>query len=306
MPLELKSNPEITRLGAYSPDKIYSVTDIKDIVRYAKARGVLVIPEFDSPGHVGEGWQNTDLTLCYKDTSMEGPWRGHFDPTKEELYNVLEDIYRDIVESFNPSLFHMGNDEVRFSCWNSSTSIRAWMTMEGWNLDEIDFMNLWGRYLENARERLDRSLDRNVPVIIWSSEMTEEPYQFIDKDRYIVQIWGASNSSTIANLLANGYKVIISNSDALYLDCGDGSFANSGLNWCAPYKSSQNIYNNRLEAMAGSYIDQVLGAEVAMWSETSDERIIDQKLWPRTAALAERLWTSCIFIYVIDKRQILK
>lgn len=66
MPFELKSRPELTRLGAYSPDKIYTADDIKRIVRFAKARGVRVIPEFDTPAHVGEGWQNTGLTLCYK------------------------------------------------------------------------------------------------------------------------------------------------------------------------------------------------------------------------------------------------
>lgn len=66
IPMEFKSRPELTKLGAYSPDKIYTAADIKEIVQYAKVRGVKVIPEFDTPAHVGEGWQNTGLTLCYK------------------------------------------------------------------------------------------------------------------------------------------------------------------------------------------------------------------------------------------------
>lgn len=66
MPLDLISRPELTKLGAYSPDKIYTADDIKRIVKFAKIRGVQVIPEFDTPGHVGEGWQGTELTLCYK------------------------------------------------------------------------------------------------------------------------------------------------------------------------------------------------------------------------------------------------
>lgn len=55
MPMELKSRPEMTKLGAYSPDKVYTSADIKEIVRYAQIRGVKVIPEFDTPAHVGEG-----------------------------------------------------------------------------------------------------------------------------------------------------------------------------------------------------------------------------------------------------------
>lgn len=66
MPLDLKTRPELTKLGAYSPDKIYTNQDIKEIVHHAKVRGIQVIPEFDTPSHVGEGWQNTNLTLCYK------------------------------------------------------------------------------------------------------------------------------------------------------------------------------------------------------------------------------------------------
>ena len=66
IPLDLISRPELTRLGAYSFDKIYTADDIRRIVRFAKIRGIQVIPEFDTPSHVGEGWQNTGLTLCYK------------------------------------------------------------------------------------------------------------------------------------------------------------------------------------------------------------------------------------------------
>jgi hexosaminidase len=66
IPIEFKSRPELTKLGAYSPDKVYKAAEIKDIVQFAKVRGVRVIPEFDTPAHVGEGWQESGLVLCYK------------------------------------------------------------------------------------------------------------------------------------------------------------------------------------------------------------------------------------------------
>ena len=56
-PLEIKSIPELAEWGSYSKHQIYSQTDIKDIVEYARVRGVKVLPEFDAPAHVGNGWQ---------------------------------------------------------------------------------------------------------------------------------------------------------------------------------------------------------------------------------------------------------
>lgn len=53
-PLVLNSEPELSKLGAYAPEKIYTATDVEEIVKFAKARGVRVLPEFDAPAHVGK------------------------------------------------------------------------------------------------------------------------------------------------------------------------------------------------------------------------------------------------------------
>lgn len=72
-PFVVNSQPELSRLGAYSPEKIYTSADVEDVVRFAKARGVRVLPEFDAPAHVGEGWQNKDLTTCFN----AQPWKDY-------------------------------------------------------------------------------------------------------------------------------------------------------------------------------------------------------------------------------------
>ena len=56
-PLVLKSVPELAQYGAYSPEKVYSSDDVRHLVEYARTRGVKVLPEFDAPAHVGNGWQ---------------------------------------------------------------------------------------------------------------------------------------------------------------------------------------------------------------------------------------------------------
>lgn len=316
-PIILKSHPNLAKFGAYGRDKVYTADDVADIIQYARVRGIRVLPEFDQPAHVGEGWQHTNLTTCF---NMQ-PWAafcveppcGQFDPTKDELYNVLEDIYRDLVELFkNPDLFHMGSfndvklifiilklfisggDEVHFGCWNSSKPLQQWMQAKGWGLEESDFMKLWNYFQERALKRLDKVSKEKVPIIMWTSKLTEVPYltQYLDPMRYIIQVWTLGDDPKIQTLLEEGFNVIISNYDALYLDCGFGGWVTNGNNWCSPYIGWHKVYENDLKIIAGSRISQVHGAEAALWTEQIDEYSLDGRLWPRTSALAERLWSD--------------
>lgn len=301
-PLVIANQSQLSKYGAYTPQKIYTSQDVKDIVEYGRVRGVAVIPEFDAPAHVGEGWQKTDLTACFN----AQPWQqfcveppcGQLDPTEDRLYDILEDIYRSMWKDFGePHLFHMGGDEVSVSCWNSSSRIQNWMRNRGWELDEKDFIRLWGHFQDNALARLDKVMGgAKRQVVLWTSRLTDVPYvyDYVDKDRVIIQIWTKGQDSKVTDLLKLGYKVIVSNYDALYLDCGFAGWVTDGNNWCSPYIGWQKVYNNRMEEVAGKpeYYKQVLGAEAALWSEQADEYTLDSRLWPRASALAERLWTN--------------
>ncbi|XP_053683247.1 chitooligosaccharidolytic beta-N-acetylglucosaminidase [Sabethes cyaneus] len=298
-PLVINSQPILHKYGAYSRKEIYTAEDVADIVQYALVRGIRVIPELDAPAHVGEGWEKTNLTSCFNyqpwvKYCVEPPC-GQLDPTKDQVYDVLEDIYREMNAMFSRSdLFHMGGDEVSIGCWNTSVEIQQWMQAKGWGLNEADFLKLWNYFQTNALERLDKSLGDNRPIVMWTSRLTEEPYvdQYLDKNRYIIQIWTTGNDPKLAKLLEKGYRVIISNYDALYLDCGFAGWVQDGNNWCSPYIGWQKVYNNDLKTMGGAYASQVLGAEGALWTEQADQLTLDARLWPRLSALAERLWTD--------------
>lgn len=93
-------------------------------------------------------------------------------------------------------------------------------------------------------------------------------------------------------LLERGYELIMSNHDALYLDCGFGLWVADGNNWCSPYKPWHAVYNNNLRNLAGEYQSQILGGEVCLWSSINDEQTLDSRVWPRASALAERLWAE--------------
>lgn len=80
-------------------------------------------------------------------------------------------------------------------------------------------------------------------------------------------------------LLSKGYKLILATKDTWYLD--------HGFWGTTVYHSWKVAYENKLPKHKN-----VLGGEAAMWSELVDDQSVDVKVWPRTAAVAERLWTN--------------
>ena len=62
-PLNLPSLPEFSRYGAYSSDKVYSPEEVRDLVTYARERGVRVIPELDAPAHVGKIYLSSRIDI---------------------------------------------------------------------------------------------------------------------------------------------------------------------------------------------------------------------------------------------------
>lgn len=194
-PMLLKTLPELAEYGAYSKYKVYTPNEIREVVLFGKSRGVRVLPEFDAPAHVGEGWQMYNVTTCFK----YQPWQnycveppcGQFDPSKEKLYDLLETLYAEMYDIFDsPDIFHMGGDEVSISCWESDLNLKKWMSKKGMNFSDEDYMNLWGYFQKKASERLDQVGNANTQIILWTSRLTKYPFltRFLNKDRYIIQV----------------------------------------------------------------------------------------------------------------------
>merc|ERR1719285_1320020 len=196
-------------------------------------------------------------------------------PAQPELYSTLEVIYHDWMQTFKPTTFHIGQDEVHIGCWNSTQSIVDWLADKGKGTEEADFMTMWTNHLTHA-----------------------EYIHYLDKDTYTIQLWTDAKDPTIKVVAEAGFKMIFSNYDATYLDCGFGAWVGNGNNWCTPYKQwqlqhqndplsilqSQNVKNLE-EAKAN-----VLGSEVAMWTEQADGLNMMAKIEPRASAHGEQMW----------------
>ncbi|PSN43909.1 Chitooligosaccharidolytic beta-N-acetylglucosaminidase [Blattella germanica] len=310
-PFQSQTFPKLTQYGAYKPQQIYTPEDIQSVVEFARVRGVRVVPEFDAPAHVGEGWQwaGPNVTVCVN----AQPWTkycveppcGQLNPTNDTVYEILAGIYKDMFALFDSDIFHMGGDEVNFGCWRSVPEIVNWMTSQGLGQTDADYLKLWDIFQKKAHAKLvEANGGKELPIVLWTSHLTEEGHadQYLDNKTYIIQIWTTGYDKVIGELVKKGFRVIFSNYDALYFDCGFGAWIGEGNNWCSPYIGWQKVYKNDpyailtkqgVDVSPGSPARElVLGAEAALWTEQVDESSLDGRFWPRAAAMAERLWSN--------------
>ncbi|XP_018321512.1 probable beta-hexosaminidase fdl isoform X2 [Agrilus planipennis] len=295
-PFSTPSVPKMAQYGAYGPDMVYTPQDIQELVEFAYHLGIRVVIEIDTPAHAGNGWNwgpeegLGDLAVCVN----EQPWNlycgeppcGQLNPLNPNTYEVLEKLYKDIIRlTGETELFHMGGDEVNLDCWGQFLK----------GINYTDFHDLWGLFTMKALEKLASANGGNLPsnMIFWSSNLSRRPYitRYMDKSKTIIQIWSPSLWSDTYDILADGYRVIMSHVDAWYLDCGFGRWRETGEAACDPYRSWQTMYLHRpwQESMDKNL---VVGAEACLWSEQLDAASLDARLWPRTSAFAERVWSD--------------
>merc|ERR1711962_131684 len=321
-PLQLENHPDSTgkmaQYGAYGSDKIYTKDQVKELITYATKRGVRIIPEFDAPAHVGYGWQYPgaeDYTVClgkqpWEDFCLQPPC-GQLNPYVDEMYSVLEQIYEEYFDIFQFDTFHYGGDEVDFRCWNSSEAVTNPMRDEGLSLDEQGFVTIWTRFQTRARSIAEKVNPDVQEHLIWTNSLTHaEHIETSLPTDYTVQIWTNSFDEQVKTLVKSGHKMLFSNVDALYMDCGFSAHVGSGVNWCSPYKSWQTVYDNDLykilERNGGTSSDyaRITGAEVALWTETVSGNSFEMKMFPRASAHAERLWTNPKTSYVDAQKRL--
>jgi len=289
-PAEILAFPGLTDNGAWSRKEVYSQEDLRDVVEYARERGVRVIPEFDIPGHT-LSWQGAsdevDIVTCHPPNPYG--YNGQLDPTLEVTYDVIDAILTEMRAIFTDHFFHFGYDEIREKCWTETPHIAQFM-------EDNEFKT----YIDLLQYFTDRVLtmnDNEKTAVFWEEAFLEN-IDLSHADNSIIQVW--IDFDVMYDALKAGRKVILSNSQAVYLDCiGDEAVGYlMGHTWCT-YNSWEEIYLNEPfpEKGRGKRIDEylqanLLGGETAMWGERTDETNVEGRTFPRTSAYGERLWSN--------------
>jgi hexosaminidase len=320
-PVHMNTYPQMTN-DAYSPSQTFSHADIKDIIAYARARAVRVVPEVDMPGHSAAGWQQVDpsIVACVHSwwsndvwayhTAVE-PTPGQLDPLNNKTYGVVEKVYNELSSIFTDNFFHVGGDELQTGCYNFSTYVTEYLA-EDPSRTYNDVTQYW---VDHAFPIFKKIANRKL--VIWEDLVLNDPHApNVPTENLLVQSWN-NGLGNIDNLTEAGYDVLVSSSDFMYLDCGFGGFVTNdprydvmvnpdavdglanfnyggnGGSWCAPYKTWQRIYDYDFTAnLTDAQAAHVKGAVAPLWSEQVDDTVISGKMWPRAAALAELVWSG--------------
>ena len=144
-----------------------------------------------------------------------------------------------MVGIFNPPAFHIGGDEVNMKCYKTSSEIKEYFSHVNKSLSDDSIFELWEDFQQKSSKLVQqKNKKKSTPIILWSSGLTSRTNvtEILPTDEYIIQFWDKIHSQSFEELLKNDYKIIVSNSDAWYLDCGFANWVTDGSNWCSPYK----------------------------------------------------------------------
>lgn len=268
--------PQLSTGGAYSAAETFSIADLQGLVAYANARGVVVIPEIDVPGHAyawGLGFYNiTAHCPSYAANINNIP----LNPANEFTWDVLTATLSAVASAVPSGYLHIGGDEVVYGCWQQDPTIQQFMASKGWS----NYNQLMQYFITRAQSIVTGLGRRPIQWNdVWDSSITVDP-------KTIFEVWRGNSRVDLAAMLNAGYNAVLSNEDRWYLNCG--------FNPICAYISWQNVYTNEPFAnmtVGPTAAKNLLGGEATMWAEYADATNLEAQLWPRGAAVAERLWS---------------
>ncbi len=272
--VETKTLPNLYKKAS---DGLYYTQDqIKDIVKYADDRGIRVVPELDVPGH-GTAFLTAYPELGSK-TDMEYSlerYAGIFDPTldpsNDKTYELLDTLFKEVTPLFPDVYFHIGGDENEGKHWDENEDIQQFMKDNNVK-DNHELQTYFNIKLEKILAKYNKSL------MGWEEIMTPN----MPKSA-LIHSWrgvneGVEPGQSLVDAVQNGYQTILSN--GYYIDL---------LLSVEDHYLVDPIPDVQLSEEEA---DLILGGEAAMWSELVTPQTVDSRIWPRTAAIAERFWSS--------------
>ncbi len=269
--VESKVFPKLQQLG--SDGDFYTQAEVRDVIAYARERGIRVVPEFDIPGHTTCWFVGyPELAAAAGPFQIERKW-GIFEPTldvsREEVYTFLDGLIGEMAALFPDPYFHIGGDEVLDREWRENPAIQAFCRKNGLK----DSLELHAYFNRRVQEILKKHGKR---MIGWDEVLAPGLANDV-----VIQSWRGQKSLREAAL--KGYRGILS--FGYYLDHMNSAAFHYQVD---PLGAEAKDLDEKQAAL-------ILGGEACMWTEYVTEETVDSRLWPRAAAVAERLWSPANF-----------
>ena len=301
--IEIKKYPRLTEIGSKRTctqvdgwhtshmvnephEGFYTQEDIREIVAYANARGIMVVPEIDMPAHFAAAQAAYPWLAC-RELEREVP--GYFGgrvPTlhgvmdwnrsaclgKESTFQFIFDVIDEVCELFDAPYFHIGGDEAPKDEWKKCPHCQA--KMKEMHLNDVEELQGWfnNRVLEYVKQKGKRLIGWNEILAAGNLDPS-----------VIGQYWTPKRDKNVERHIARGGDVILSNHRSFYFDMTYGQY---------PLSYTYDFDPGRYHILPRSY-DHVLGVEAEVWTEWIDKRPkLDLNVYPRMQALAEVAWSA--------------
>lgn len=286
--IEIKRYPKLTTEGAVgnwhdpkAPAAYYTQDDIREIVAYAAERHIMVVPEFDMPGHA------TAVCRSYPEISGggEGKWKHFtFHPCKEETFEFISNVLDELITLFPSPYIHIGGDEVHYGnqSWYTDPEIQQF-------IQDKKLGNEVGLEHYFIRRVADILASKGKTLIGWD-EMVDAG---VSPEKAVIMWWRHDRKYQLVKALENGYRVILTPRRPLYADFVQYGTHKVGRMWNG-YNPIEDIYRfpEPLVNLFQGYEKQILGLQFNLWTErVADTKRLDFMTFPRLIAVAEAGWT---------------
>jgi hexosaminidase len=257
--IESKQFPLLQERG--SGGFYYSQDEVREVIAYARDRGIRVVPEFDMPCHTASWFMGYPELAGGQDPSGSSA----MDPTREETYRFLARFIKEMADLFPDSYFHTGGDECDAKEWVNNPRIQEFMRAHGIK-DGAGLQTLFTTRIENIVASRKKIMEG------WDEVLQPETPKEI-----VIQSWRGQDS--LAEAVRSGHPGVLSS--GYYID----------LNQSAAEHYMVDPVGAGAATLTPSEKARVLGGEATMWTDIVSDENMDNRIWPRTAAIAERLWS---------------
>lgn len=276
----------------------YTQEQIKEVVAYAKARNISIVPEIDVPGH---SWptilvypelgvnHNTYPNHIFPFVSSWHHWGVQFtpntlDPTSEKVYEFLDNVFTEVAELFPGEYIHFGGDEVRHELWDKEEHVKKFMAEN----QLADVHALQSYFVKRVSEIISK---KGKKPLGWNDILSDA--KNLPKSTAIMSWIGAS---AIKEATSQGFKAVATPSSHLYFDItqadrNDGTMSDLGY---PQINSLQKVYEYDPSAdLTPEEEKLVLGVQANQWTALTQElKEMNVHNFPRLLALSEIAWAS--------------
>ena len=288
--LEIGKYPDLTRRGAFvaeGPEQqgYYTQEQVREIIEYAAARNITVVPEIDIPGHAEAALFSYPEYSCFGEPA-EIPETGFTDcifcAGKDETLAFLKDILDEVCDLFPSRHIHLGGDEAPKGNWDACPDCQRRIKELG--LKDSHELQLW------LSSQMATYLDsKGRKAIFWEDAIDSGDYPL--PGNVVIQWWNyrRNGDRNYRKAIEKGYPVICSPNYYNYLNFPEAPWRGYGVD--RTFSLEDAYLRNPADAALSEGNPLVLGMECTLWTDYGlTEDMLDARLFPRIYALAELMW----------------